>query len=163
MDGKRGSGGRDGHHDEAALVEQYAALVEAHGDLTEAFGIAAQDIDASYQDGMHAYRSGEYQLASRHFSSLAFLNPRDGQLHLAAGSAMQQLGAHEAALAYFSAAAELMPDDPGTWFRLAESQVALSHDEAGRESLRRCLSLCASGNVRPGLHAHAEALMDRLL
>lgn len=163
MDGRRDAQGQDGHGGEGAFLEEYAALVEEHGDLIGVLGIATQDVDACYRDGLHAYHGGDHRLASHHFSLLTFLNPRDGQLHLATGSAMQQLGEHQTALAYFSAAAELMPEDPGPWFRMAESQVALSHDEAARDSLRRCLALCTSTSGRPGLHAHAQVLLDRLL
>ncbi|PTB21283.1 hypothetical protein C9I57_06320 [Trinickia symbiotica] len=149
--------------DEAAFIAQYAALIEKHGNLADLLGIADHEMEDCYQEALKSYYDGDYLFASRYFSALTFVNPLDGELHLATGNAMQQLGEHSAALQYFSAAARQLPADPGAWFRVSECQVALSQYDEARDTLRHCLSLCATSNARPGLYPHAKALMEQLL
>lgn len=156
----RDSIAQDNH---ATFIEEYEALIEEHGNLADAFGIAEPDIDHHYQEALQAYHSGDYSLAFHYFSLLTFINPNEGQLHLATGNALQQLGEHATALQYFLAAVERLPGDPGAWFRVAECQVALSRYEEGCESVRECLNLCATSIARPGLYPQAKALMDQLL
>ncbi|MEX3956548.1 tetratricopeptide repeat protein [Trinickia sp. EG282A] len=147
----------------AHLHDRYAALIEEHGNLADAFGIAEQEIHDCYEEALQAYRRGDYLLASQDFSLLTFVNPKEGQLHLATGNALQQLGEYAEALQYFSAAVKLMPADPGAWFRVAECQAALSQRGEACDTLRQCLNLCTAGNVRPDLYPHAKALLDQLL
>ncbi len=147
----------------ADLQDRYAALIAEHGNLADAFGIAEQEIHDCYDEALQAYRRGDYLLASHGFSLLTFVNPNEGLLHLATGNARQQLGEYAEALQYFSAAAELLPADPGAWFRIAECHVALSQPEEACDALRQCLNLCAAGHERPDLYPHAKALLDQLL
>jgi tetratricopeptide (TPR) repeat protein len=143
--------------------EQYVALIEEHGNLAGIAGFTEQDVNDRYYEALEAYNRGDYPLASQQFSLLTLLNPKDGELQLATGSALQQIGEHDRALEHFLAAAELLPADAGVWFRVAECQISISKLEEARDSLRECLNLCCTSSERPGLYEHAKALMDQLI
>ncbi|MBV8045960.1 MAG: hypothetical protein JO171_02320 [Paludibacterium sp.] len=148
--------------DDEVFADDYLALLDGHANLADALALAPQDMAACYREGAEAYQAGEYSTAARAFFLLTFLRPDDGQLHLALGSALQQLGESASALMHFSSAADLSPQDPGALFRVAECQASLEEREGAREALRRCLDLCATHATAPGLYQRASALMDQL-
>lgn len=96
----------------------------------------------------------QYQKASDVYTALRLIKPMEPRFLIAHAVCLKMMREYEQALGTLGAAAMLEPDNPEPLMHAAECLMASDNPRAGREVLRKVLSLAA------GHHKHA-ALAER--
>jgi tetratricopeptide (TPR) repeat protein len=142
-------GNADAYHERAGLHIGRGDTAAARADVARAFELNPDDpeIRASYgRDLGQAARTDEERAAAiRMIQSSAELDPENPAAWADAGRCCQMIGRHEEAVAHFTRAIELAPDDVDYYAERAQSIVstgsAVSHDPEGRRPhLERALA-----------------------
>jgi len=105
----------------------------------EIFNIPPQTLQRLAEFGFLQYRTGRYEDAERFFKVLTMLNWNNGAFHSMLGSVYQRQKRHAEAIAEYSQAIELNPDEGMSWTNRGELQLAHGWLKPARADLEQAL------------------------
>ncbi|MBI4237178.1 MAG: tetratricopeptide repeat protein [Deltaproteobacteria bacterium] len=126
----------------------------------EIFNIPPQTLQRLAEFGFLQYRTGRYEDAERFFKVLTMLNWNNGAFHSMLGAVYQRQKRHAEAIAEYSQAIELNPDDGVSWTNRGELQLAHGWLKPARADLEQALRL--AGHQEEPWGKRAQALLTRL-
>jgi tetratricopeptide (TPR) repeat protein len=97
--------------------------------------------DAYYNLGSVLIEMKQLVEAQEQLEKAISLHPEHAKANNNLGIVMQRQGRHDRAIPYFMRKIELEPDDPVGWANLGESQIETGNTVAGKENVRKALSM----------------------
>jgi Flp pilus assembly protein TadD len=103
-------------------------------------GLPARD-DAAYREAVRLSLERKYEAALPRFRKLMEQNPRDSEVHVAAGICLEELGRTDEAVSAYKQALTTDPEDPRTWYRLGVTLIDLARWEDAINAFSRAVLL----------------------
>ncbi len=98
---------------------QHSGQGDAQQAITQGLSLSPDSAQVHAMAGLYWQRQGDFKQALAHYQAAAKLDPKNSVWQMALGDLNTRLGNLTSALAAYSTATELAPDDPQTWRTLA--------------------------------------------